>query len=430
MAVLLVLALVLCLMPATAFALDENETEIISVPCVTKVTPTTISVKAMDNVQYRLGSTGTWTSEAVFSGLYPNTNYTVYYRYGTGDAVSLGTTTTPQAEYITKNSTTIDAAATAFPSADLATFSHSIDFRNNLNLIYFYSASKLSGYTNVRFFIQKEVYGKNVTTCTYSNYTFGQSKYSIGDYGYGSEYSFTVPGIASTEMVNKVYVTVYAEKNGVTYVSPCDAYSVEDYVLSRLSKSSNDNYKKMLVDLLNYGAASQTYFQEPASHLANANLTSQQAALANTSVTLSGLTNYKNEPAASTATFTGNNVLFEDVVILRYYFTIQSGYNLANVTFNYSYTTSDNRSVNVSIPSNKFHSADGEYYIDISNIDVTDMGSKITATIKNNGTAISGNKTYSIESYCAAKANSTNANFVSLIQALMRYSYSARTYFN
>ena len=78
LSVLLTLMPVFCILPATAFALDDNETDIITVPLISRTTPTTISVSAVANVEYRLGTDGAWTTNTLFTGLYPNTTYTVY----------------------------------------------------------------------------------------------------------------------------------------------------------------------------------------------------------------------------------------------------------------------------------------------------------------------------------------------------------------
>ena len=399
LAVLLVLALVLCLMPATAFALDENETEIISVPCVTKVTPTTISVKAMDNVQYRLGSTGTWTSDAVFSGLYPNTNYTVYYRYGTGDATSLGVTTTPQAEYITNGSaTTIDSSATALSGVSI---SHNVSFQESFTLYYYIPVSLLNGYTNCRLFIQRKTFDAGATTCTYSNTIVPFSSIPTTVTNNVTRYTYLYKNIAAAQLGENIYISVYAEKDGVTYITPVDDYSIKKYAYNNLAKSTvSANMKSMLVDLLNYGAAAQVYFDRDKNHLVNADLSSEQRALANTSINADSLVNVKASTGSGDATITSNNVSFNNSTLLIYYVTFPENYDMTNVVFEATYTSSNAQVGNVkkTIPSSSFvwDATKQRYNITLSGITTTDYGCPITAVIKKNGTAISNVRTYDI----------------------------------
>ncbi len=91
------------------------------------------------------------------------------------------------------------------------------------------------------------------------------------------------PQISAKEMGVQIQATLYAEIDGVWYCSKTYSKSVKDYAYSQLSKStSSEQFKRLLVSLLNYGAAAQTFFGYHTEALVNADLTTDQLAYVNT----------------------------------------------------------------------------------------------------------------------------------------------------
>ena len=64
----------------------------------------------------------------------------------------------------------------------------------------------------------------------------------------------------------------------MTCLSPRDRTSIKDYAQKRIEKSTKSSFKKLMVDMLNYGAASQIHFNKNTANLANADLTEAQLA--------------------------------------------------------------------------------------------------------------------------------------------------------
>ena len=93
-----------------------------------------------------------------------------------------------------------------------------------------------------------------------------------------TEHKFVYSGIAAKEMFEIVRAKLVIFKGGVRYESAVDEYSVQTYAYSRLSKTKDAAFRTLLVDLLNYGAAAQTYFRHHPSALVNASLTDRQRA--------------------------------------------------------------------------------------------------------------------------------------------------------
>lgn len=425
-AVLMTVALLLGMLPATALAEGGNELPIQPVLGFS-TTPTTITAQNVPaGFQWHFVGEPEWYTSLVRSGLYPNTEYKIEYISTANSTPTTKIVTTAVADYIkSSGSTSIDSVAAKLPSLSV---SHSVDFRSSLNLRFFFGKAAISSYKNVRFFVQREKFNPSTSKIEYESYLFDSSKYIVENSGYGDEYVFAVPGIAAAELCDSVFVTCYAEDaTGKTYVSTTDIYSVQKYALNRLSKSSDSLYKQMMVDLLNYGSEAQKYFSYETNRLANASLTADQKALAN-SISFDSFVNYKNTPTALIAgtNFTGNNLAFNDTCVIQYYFTLGSSYDNSKATVELSYTNIKNEKVSKTFKKSDFIKDGNEYRVDFSDVAFPDMGCKITAVIKNNGTVISNEKYYSIESYCANKSTS---NIKDLCLGLMRYSYSARAYF-
>lgn len=425
LSILLSLALIFCILPATAFALDENETDIISSPCITRKTPTTISVSQVANVEYRLGTNGSWTTDTLFTGLYPNTTYTLYYRYNGGSPVSMGSATTPQADYITDpNSTTIDALAT---NREVSSFVVNCGFGTSLSMNYYVDEADVSSYDSFKLYIQREKYAQGSSSCTYvsSVITGVRDQDSAGYF-----YSFTYNNISACEIGDKVYATLYAEKNGVTTVSQVKAMSIADYAVSRLSATSNANYKKTLVDLVLYGSAAQTYFNYNTTNLAANKLTSAQKKLGSSgtpSITAS-ITN--NAPDI----FETHNLNFDSAITLNVYFKLDDpGFtNLDKVKLVVSYTDASGNARTINIPKRKFvyDSEYNDYYASCTGFTLLDTTSDITLQLYQGNTPVGGTLVTSVEAYVANRlANSSNTNYKDLVKRLVFFSRSARSYF-
>lgn len=431
LSLIIVMALLLTMMavPAMAKDSDTNETDIIG-SLYLSATPTTITVRgATGSYSFRIDDSTTWTTNATFSGLYPNTEHTVYAKTGSAPEITVGKITTKAADYIANpNATSIDAAA---PATSKLTYMHNISFQNSLSIFFVVLQSDLSGYENVRFFIQRMHYEENATECVYNDTIVPLSDCTTTSISGAKYYQFIYKNIAAAEMGETIYVTAYAEKDGITYVSPLDSCSVESYAYERLASSTNVKFKTMLVDLLNYGASAQVYFKRNVSHPVNAQLTSTQKALASTGVTASTLVSCDNSPAAaSAASISQFNIQFMTTSNFMVLFKLDSSYNLSDCYFSGQYTTVKGVKKTIKIPASSFKKNGSSYYVSIDSISVPDMGCPISMDIYCGSQKLSNTKIYSMESYSIGRLqNSTDANYKDLILKLMRYSYSARAYF-
>lgn len=426
LAVLLVLALVLCLMPATAFALDENETEIISVPCVTKVTPTTISVKAMDNVQYRLGSTGTWTSEAVFSGLYPSTTYAVYYRYGTGEAVSLGNYNTP-ASQSRANNTLIDSDAPyTLPYTEyVASYSLNNDLTYNLYL----NAGKYDGYTNLRLCIEHNCYANNSNTATLVKHIVPAAANTVQVSG-KTRFAFALKGLSAKQLGDELFITLYADKvsDGKTYITPLYATNLSQVAYNILASGDSDAKKRVAANLINYCGCAQTYFGYNTNHNVKDGLSaySQYYSAGAPDPAMASLHVVVNDYPNAPVEISKYELSLDSKISWRIRFTVGSGITASNLRLKLTYTSVLGNTVNLTV--SPVVTDDGVYF-PVNEIGACDFQTAVDFTVYNGTDAVSPTYRSSIEHRCRHYANLGDANLTNLVYAMVNYSRAAKTLF-
>ena len=426
LSLLLALALLLCLVPATAFAQDENETEIISSACILKVTPTTILVKTLNGLEYRIDG-GAWSSESVFSGLYPNTTHSVQYRYNGGSAVSLGEVTTPEVNPADGKVFDTDAPYQLAKTGYLSTF----ELKNDLSYYLYLSANKYSDYTDLRLYVMHK---------TYSGNNFKSWKVSIlpapastTTYSGATCYQFVLKGLAAAELMDEIYITLYAKEKttGNTYITPVYKTSMGTTARSLLSQASSDSKKETLIkDFLHYAAAAQTYFSYNTNHLANEGISASTTG----NPTLSTVNKVKTPLENPSATFGNTALILDSKISLR-----------VGMKFTESSTISDTSKVKLKISykssnsslgtikqtySLKGNQTDGYYFL-INDVAAADFGQTLNMTIYNGSTAISNTHQYSIETRVNSMLNSaTNQNLINLLWALAKYGRSARAFFS
>ncbi|MBR6983152.1 MAG: BspA family leucine-rich repeat surface protein [Ruminococcus sp.] len=308
-------------------------------------------------------------------------------------------------------------------------FKHNCSFQNDLSMYYAVPKESLSGYSNIRLDVSKEEYAAGASKPTLVKKTLTNYKeQTIGGVVY---YMFTFDGITSTDMGSTLSAVLRADKKGVTYSSKTDKYSIKDYAMDRLRNSNNATFKKMLVDMLNYGAAAQVHFDKNVSNLANKNLTTAQKAMG--TQTLPTLKNAEKSTAVSgaTASFDKKNVSFENKTVLMYRLKFAENQNMSNVKLNISYKTSSGATVTKTIPASQFTKSGSYYIVSIDTIAITDVRSVITAKIYDGSKQISNTFQYSIESYVNNRLqNSDSETFKNLVSEMMKFGISAEEHFS
>ena len=238
-------------------------------------------------------------------------------------------------------------------------------------------------------------------------------------------------GIAAKEMGSELRATLYMKRDGVQYSTTVDIYSVAEYAYNRLNKSSDDRLKTLLVDMLDYGAASQTYLKYNTSNLVNAKLTSAQRAYGSEMPQP-----VPNELLISvegnTAHFYGKSLILGNNVEIKYYMTFDNGKPADSVKLVLSYTSIDGKEYTKVVKASDFvyESKYKAYSASIDSIGAKDMSCVVTAKIYDGDTLIGDVCKYSIETYVYNRLQkSTDENLKAAVIAMYRYGKSAEQYF-
>ena len=185
----------------------------------------------------------------------------------------------------------------------------------------------------------------------------------------GADYYYvSFNGIAAKEMGDDVSVKIVAMNKYVVSNNYSD--SIEAYAVRQLRKSNDDIVKALYVDMLNYGAAAQTYIGYNVENLANAELTEEEQAFATEDVEL------ENNLVAG-ENYVASQLNLANSIQLRVKFdNIDASMN-AVVEF----TSHTGRDVKVEIPGSEF--LHGGVTVMVDEIVAADYAQDVTITVYN-----------------------------------------------
>ncbi len=243
----------------------------------------------------------------------------------------------------------------------------------------------------------------------------------------GDYYVFSYHGISPQLMNDNVKTVLHATHNGIDYTSPEKIMSVRTYAYTMLERYNSDDYaelRTLLVDLLNYGAASQKYIGYQTDNLVNADLTDEQKAWGtSTAPTFENIRNYDYKTIANpTSKWVGSGLVLNNSVMVRAKFSAD------NI---------ENKTVKITCGKGEFTYAkddfiqdkDGNYYVYCNEIFANEMSEEILLTVYDNGVQCSNTMRFSIESYAKLVHDNHNGTVLDeLTTAMMRYGNSAKAY--
>ena len=257
-------------------------------------------------------------------------------------------------------------------------------------------------------------------------------------------YIISTNGIPAKKLGDTVYMKLYIQlENGDYVYSKLFSYSPKTYALNQLNNSSDVKLKRLMVAMLNYAAAAQTYFSYKPYDLANRSLTAAQKSI---------VSNYSSSmvPAAGSVSaakagiFTNSggfskripSVSFDSAFSIKYIFTpayLPSG----NVTL-YYWKQADYHAVSKLTPSNASGHiimtpvGDGSYQCTITGIAAKNLNQTIYVAggyMSGSTNHCTGVLPYSIGTYCAAQVSNASAA-KDLAAATAVYGSYANAYFN
>ena len=225
-------------------------------------------------------------------------------------------------------------------------------------------------------------------------------------------YSVKFPGVSAKEMNDPIYVQGFYADGKVA--SPVWEDSIAKYA-KRIFDNQGAEAKRMLADMLNYGAAAQTFFKYDASNLANNVLTDEQKAYATESVSV-------EDYRIRGENYYGSNLNLGSNLKFSVFFTDISPDMYAVATF--TKHTGTAQSIRLDGSDFELYNASKSIYrIYIEEMVVADARQLITCTVYDaDGTEVAS-ASDSIESYIARMASSD-----ALYETIMKFADSAYAY--
>ena len=284
-----------------------------------------------------------------------------------------------------------------------------MNLANSLNMHFAFEAGHKEDWTGAYVKIIKEYANNTIETQTIQYADWGKT--TIDDVRH---YYVAFSGIAAKEMADSISVTVYNAEDEAISNEWID--SVRDYAMRTLSNVKTSREERvMVVDMLNYGAAAQKFFNYNSGDLANNKLTDEQKNLATSNATA-------NDKRIEGANFLKSNLDLVDSIHLMMAFKDVDQTMKAVI----SYTDHYGNKTNVEVDGKDFELNNGAYVISINSIVVADARQLIKCEIFDGETVVA-ECTDSIESYVARELVVSDESD-ELFNMIIRFSDSAYNY--
>ena len=305
-------------------------------------------------------------------------------------------------------------------------------FQNDFSLVYYYKINTSGSFTNLALNVQFQKFSGSGTSATWETKT-------ITNYTYDSttkQYRFVFSGIGAPEMGNTVRTKLTAKIGSQAYESSNLDFSIKSYaanILSTKASSTKDEDKKLctlMVDMLNYGAAAQTYFGINTGNLANGSLTSAQKQLASKTVTSASSCFSQQALSSATASIQQIALSFDNSVDLVAYVAFMAAPS-DNAYAELTYTNVKGTSVSdkVYLKDFSYQQSNNLFRVAFKNLSALYFKTPLKIVIKDGGKAISATTTYSYESYASTiLSGSYPTAMKNLVKYMLTYGNAAKAY--
>ncbi len=301
---------------------------------------------------------------------------------------------------------------------------HSLNLASDISVNYVVFASDLEGFDMDTVYLE----------CKYMEYEGNveteEVKVRLQPVLRDGNYYFTLTGLTSVHMSNRLQAVLYGTKGRQPYYSATDNYSIGDYAYSQLNKAnSSKELKTLCADLLRYGAAAQTYKAYRTDVLVDAAMTAtHKSYLSNLDSVVFGNNSAEGtELTSPVIKWTGKALDLNTKVTVLYVIDARSYEgNPKDLTIQIHYNDLSGRELTATLRNPELYAnREGYYCYRFDGLTAAELRSVLTATVYDGNTPISNSLTYSPDTY----GNGKTGTLGNLCKALIAYSDSAKAYF-
>jgi hypothetical protein len=229
---------------------------------------------------------------------------------------------------------------------------------------------------------------------------------------------FAFTGINPQKMGDNISATLYATYQGREITNCVPSYSVRKYCENQLKNDPDDDLKRMISDLLVYGAKTQIYQGYKTEDLVTDgfDLTPSTFETLDASYNkqrITGISDPNVRYSSATLQLSNNMILLLGIT--------------TNDPTPYTFEVTI-RGRTTTYTSKDLIYRDGKYYLSFSNIKATEFNEVVTAVIKKDGVQISQTLEYSVYTYVYKNQNVSDTALRELLQAIYNYGESAKLY--
>lgn len=305
---------------------------------------------------------------------------------------------------------------------------HNCSFGNDLSMLYAIPVESLRNCSDIKLKVVKDYILQDGTTEAREK-LLTPVEYAIDGTLY---YRFDYKEVSAKEIGDTLIASLEFTKGEREYNGKVDEYSLKQYAEERLAASANESFKRLLVDLLNYGAAAQSYFEYKTDKPVNADLTEEQKALSLGKY--NGITKVVSDEDTGVyeAEITRKNIKFGNRIELLVATSFGIDSNLSGVKLKVVYTTASGEEGVETIDGADFvYRTDVNSYTAYFNgLKASEFRSVLFLTLVRGDEAISATVKYSLDTYAANRLEaSTDENYKELLKKTLVYSDSAKNYF-
>ena len=239
---------------------------------------------------------------------------------------------------------------------------------------------------------------------------------------YAGQYYKVSMGVAAKEMCNNITVEIF-DSEGNAVEGGTRTESIRSYAMRVLtSDQMADNVKVLVVDMLNYGAYAQTYFEYNTEELANSQLTDEQKALASGEY---ACTNSQQK----IKNYYASRLSLEQNIIMQFTF-LNCPADTTGMYGEITFTSHTGKEQSVAIAASDLQVMNSTNkqnlcLVTVDEIVLADASQPITVTIYNADGTIYGQGVDSVESYACRSAGREQGE---IAQYMMRFANSAYEY--
>ena len=237
-------------------------------------------------------------------------------------------------------------------------------------------------------------------------------------------YVFKFEHLAPQRMNDQIQAVIFAKLGDEIISSSSISYGVCTYAYRMLEKTTDHKFRTLLVDMLNYGEASQIYGDYNLDNLVNAALTAQQKSWGTSALRkLNSVTEVINKSDSDMAKWTTMTLVLKNNITIQGTFTAEKTDGI--------YVKVEDASGNVvtNIYSSDFIYDGNKINIRFQKLNATQLSDVYYFTVCNqDGEAISGTCKYSVESYVNSAQSFGNDKLKSLASTIIKYGDAAKAY--